>query len=129
MNYKEFIEKINKNDDKRRDFKKESLALNIGVEIMVARKERGLTQAQLARLLKTKQPSIARIEKGDSLPSLRFLSDISDFLNKKLTVGFGAMSRSTADHMVEGTMKTITLNDYFFGESHSVTSSKEILSK
>ena len=129
MNYKEFIEKINKSDSKRRYFKKESLALNIGIEIMVARKEMGLTQAQLARLLNTQQPSIARIEKGDRLPSLRFLSDISDFLNKKLIVSFGAMSRSTADYAVEGTIKTVTLDDYFFGESHSLKSSNEILSK
>lgn len=43
-------------------------AIILGYYIAVARKEAGLTQSQLARKIKTKQPSIARAEtKGCSL--------------------------------------------------------------
>lgn len=42
-----------------------------------ARLYAGLTQAQLAKKLRTKQPSIARIESGNDLPSLSFLLKIA----------------------------------------------------
>ena len=43
--------------------------------------QRGLTQAQLAELVGTRQPSIARLENGNSFPSLSFLKRIADALD------------------------------------------------
>jgi transcriptional regulator with XRE-family HTH domain len=47
---------------------------------------RGLTQEQLAKLVGTQQPSIARLESGRTTPDLPFLRRIADALNARLTV-------------------------------------------
>jgi transcriptional regulator with XRE-family HTH domain len=45
---------------------------------------RGLTQAQLAEMVGTRQPSIARLENDSSTPSLSFLSKIAEALGAKI---------------------------------------------
>jgi len=47
---------------------------------------RGLTQAQLAELVGTKQPSIARLENGQVAPRLSFLRRVVEALGGKLTI-------------------------------------------
>ena len=61
-------------------------ALDPVYQIIRLRIERGLTQAQLAELVGTKQPSIARLEKGETLPSLAFLNRVADALGARLIV-------------------------------------------
>lgn len=46
----------------------------------------GLTQTQLAELVGTRQPSIARIENGKTLPSLSFLERVASVLNARVEV-------------------------------------------
>lgn len=53
--------------------------------ISEARLRAGLTQDELAKLINTKQPSIARIESGASLPSLGFLKKIAVAIGTTLT--------------------------------------------
>jgi transcriptional regulator with XRE-family HTH domain len=47
---------------------------------------RGLTQAELAQLVGTKQPSIARLESGQDAPRLSFLKKVVEALGGTLTV-------------------------------------------
>jgi len=47
---------------------------------------RGLTQKQLAELVGTRQPSIARLESGKSAPNLAFLRRVVEALGGRLTV-------------------------------------------
>jgi len=47
---------------------------------------RGLTQEQLAEMVGTKQPSIARLESGKTAPRLDFLRRVVEALGGKLTV-------------------------------------------
>lgn len=60
--------------------------LNFEISKMVinARIAKGLTQEKLAKKMGTKQPSIARIERGTSLPSLSFLAKMAEALNTEL---------------------------------------------
>ena len=51
--------------------------LEPGYQIARLRILRGLTQAQLAEMVGTRQPSIARLENGNSIPSLSFLTNSS----------------------------------------------------
>jgi len=60
--------------------------LEPGYQIARLRIARGLTQEQLARMVGTKQPSIARLENGSSVPSLSFLRRIADALKATLEV-------------------------------------------
>jgi len=47
---------------------------------------RGLTQQQLAELVGTKQPSIARLESGKSEPTISFLRRVVEALGGRLEV-------------------------------------------
>jgi transcriptional regulator with XRE-family HTH domain len=64
------------------------LAFDISCLVHDARIEKGWTQAQLARKLKTKQPSIARLEKGKRYPSLHFLNKVVRALGMELIITF-----------------------------------------
>ena len=60
--------------------------LEPGYQIARLRIASGLTQAQLAELVGTRQPSIARIENGKTLPSLSFLERVASVLNARVEV-------------------------------------------
>jgi len=60
--------------------------LEPGYQVARLRMLRGLTQAQLAEMVGTRQPSIARLENGSSKPSLTFLNKIAAALNAKIEV-------------------------------------------
>lgn len=68
------------------DFVAESLELEIGYQIARLRILQGLTQEELAERVGTRQPSIARLESGRSLPSLSFLEKIADALDAKMEI-------------------------------------------
>lgn len=57
----------------------------IGREVARLRRLRGLSQAELAQRIGTKQPAIARIEQGH-VPSLRTLMRIAEALQARLVV-------------------------------------------
>lgn len=56
----------------------------IGRFIVSLREQRGLTQSQFARKLKTSQPAVARMEKGEQNFSTLMLSKISRVLNREI---------------------------------------------
>lgn len=56
----------------------------IGRLISTIRKQKGMTQAELARALATSQSAINRIEKGNQNISIELLSRISDVLDKQI---------------------------------------------
>lgn len=58
--------------------------LEPGYQVARLRILRGLTQAQLAEMVGTRQPSIARLENGSSIPSLSFLNKVATALNAKI---------------------------------------------
>lgn len=60
------------------------LAMDIGDMITHIRLKFGLTQEALARKIGTKQSSIARVENGNVLPSLKFLQKIAKALKTEL---------------------------------------------
>ena len=58
--------------------------LEPGYQIARLRIQRGLTQKQLAEMVGTRQPSIARLENGSSVPSLSFLGRIAKALDARI---------------------------------------------
>lgn len=70
------------------DFVAMSGILEIGYQVARLRIQRGLTQAQLAELVGTRQPSIARLENGSSVPSLSFLDRIARALDARIELNF-----------------------------------------
>jgi DNA-binding XRE family transcriptional regulator len=68
------------------EFRAEWEALEPGYQLARLRIARGLTQAQLAALVGTKQPSIARIENGKTEPKLSFLRRLAEALDARLEI-------------------------------------------
>lgn len=61
-------------------------ALEPAYQVARLRIERGLTQAELAERVGTRQPNIARLESGRLTPSLDLLRRVAEALNAELVV-------------------------------------------
>ncbi len=76
------------NPELKKEYDKLEPEYRIISQIINLRKKKKITQKQLAELLNTKQPSIARLESGDYNPSLDFLKKIEEVLDAYLEVNF-----------------------------------------
>ena len=55
-------------------------------QIIKARKEQNITQAELAKRVSTQKSNISRLESGKYNPSLDFLIKVAESLGKKLSI-------------------------------------------
>jgi transcriptional regulator with XRE-family HTH domain len=83
---KERFEDWEKEKQQDPDFVAAARKLEPGYQIARLRIKRGLTQEQLAAMVGTGQPSIARLESGTSLPSMSFLQKVATALKATLEV-------------------------------------------
>jgi transcriptional regulator with XRE-family HTH domain len=70
------------------EYEKLALEYQVARQVIEARKRAGLTQADLAERMGTKQPHIARIEGGETLPSLDTLNRLAAALGQRLEISF-----------------------------------------
>ena len=89
------IEKINRTDPELQEMVAEaSINAKVAQQIYSARTKAGLTQQQLAELIGTKQPVIARLEDADyEGHSLSMLQRIAQALNQRLEIHLTAIER------------------------------------
>jgi transcriptional regulator with XRE-family HTH domain len=81
--------------------------------ITAARLHAGLTQDQLAKKMKTNQPSIARLERGSNLPTLSFLLKIAKALNTYLIPpAFGFMDQRVETRNIGIHVSSYTVTDH-----------------
>ncbi len=72
------------------------LTIRVSSKIQEARIYSGFTQTSLAKKMKTHQSSVARAERGNSLPSLTFLQKIAEALGTYLVEpSFGFLEKKT----------------------------------
>jgi len=64
------------------------LEYEIARALIKARIEKGLTQAEIAKRMNTKQSVISRVENAKTVPSLSFLKRLAQVLNASLQVKF-----------------------------------------
>ena len=83
---------------------------NIGTRIASVREQAGMTQSELATLIKTTQSAIARIESGSQNVSSDMIKKISKALNRNLlTPTPGSMNiQIEGKHTLKGTIETNT---------------------
>jgi DNA-binding XRE family transcriptional regulator len=82
-----YIDKRKKRDSKfAQDFEKGYEEFKIGVLLKQAREQAGLTQEQLARLLKTKKTAISRIENHAQDIKLSTIQKVAKALGKNLEI-------------------------------------------
>lgn len=104
MELQDYLRHALKDEKFQKLYKTYDLAFEVGQMITTARLIRGITQTTLAKLAGTKQPSIARIEDGRSLPSLRFLEKIAQALGTYL------LAPTFADPALSLTQKNKTIS-------------------
>lgn len=136
MNLSELKKQLLANKKIKEEFEKkdvENLAIEIGSQIFRARTMKGFTQARLARKMNTKQPSIARAEGGNDLPSLSFLQKMAEKLGTYLIPpkfafleNINAYITNNSSDMLELSLYTVNSGQFekltsweeFAGESH-----------
>lgn len=84
--YKKVKQQLLKDTQANQAYKKLGPEFELIQLIIEKRLEQGLTQAELAKRLKTKQSAISRLESGDYNPSLAFLSRLAKVLDAKLSI-------------------------------------------
>jgi len=86
MNWSKAKTIILKNKEVQNELKMNEAEYKVIEEIIMARKERNLTQKGLAELIGTRQSNISRLESGNYNPSLDLLIRIAQAMDKKLEV-------------------------------------------
>ena len=86
MNFDEYKAGLLKNPEVKAAYDALAPEYDLMRQIITARLENNMTQAQLAEKAGTKQSSIARLESGNYNPSVQFLQKIAGALGKRLYV-------------------------------------------
>lgn len=84
MKLQDYKKKALENPSFKKEYERYDLAFEIGQMVLEARLFKGVTQQKLAEKLGTQQPSVARLENGQSLPSLSFLEKVARALGTYL---------------------------------------------
>ena len=85
-NWKTVRKELLKDPGVKREYERLKPHYQLISQLISARTKKGLTQAQLAKKMGTKQSAIARIEGGDSNPSIAFLEKLTQALGSKLII-------------------------------------------
>ncbi|MBI2315174.1 helix-turn-helix transcriptional regulator [Candidatus Daviesbacteria bacterium] len=88
MNWETHRKILMRDPEVRKAWEETRLEYEIAKALILARAKKSLTQAQLAKKLKTKQSVISRVESGKSTPSLSFLKRLASVLGTSLSVQF-----------------------------------------
>lgn len=88
MEWKKFKKELLRDPEFKAEYEKLEPEYKIIRQILALRREKNITQAELARLVNAKQPSIARLESGKHNPSLKLLKKIAEVLDSKLDIRF-----------------------------------------
>jgi ribosome-binding protein aMBF1 (putative translation factor) len=86
--FSEYLSKQLKNPVIKKHYDKYGKQLEIAYKILQARKQAGISQAQLAKKIDTKQSNIARMEAGEQNFTTETLEKIAAALNRKLEIDF-----------------------------------------
>jgi len=97
MNWKEHKKRLMRDPEFREQYEALEPEYKLAAAVIRLRLARGLTQAQLADLLNTRQESIARLESGSSLPSLSTVRKVADALDAELEINLRPKNSPRAD--------------------------------
>ncbi|GLR16480.1 helix-turn-helix domain-containing protein [Portibacter lacus] len=73
------------------------MSKEFGDKVMQARKEKGLSREELAKMIGTSGPIIGRYERGDMMPSVEIATKIADALEVSLDFLVGKSSLTVKD--------------------------------
>lgn len=87
-NYNVFFDEIMKNQEVKKEYEKLTPQYNIIKEIIKLRKDKSLTQEDLAKLTGISKMKIKSIENGSITPTIEMLNKIAQVGGKQLSVNF-----------------------------------------
>mgnify|MGYP001572434827 FL=1 len=88
MKWEEFEKILMRRPGFKKALEETRLEYEIARALIKARIEKGLTQADIAKRMHTKQSVISRVENARTVPSLSFLKRLAQVLNASLRVQF-----------------------------------------
>ena len=88
MDWEDFEKELFKRPGFKEAQEQTRLEYEIARALIKARIEKGLTQAEIAKRMHTKQSVISRVENAKTIPSLSFLKRLAQVLNASLQVQF-----------------------------------------
>lgn len=88
MDWEDFEKELFKRPGFKEAQEETRLEYEIAWALIKARIEKGLTQAEVAKRMNTKQSVISRVENARTLPSLSFLKRLAHVFNASLHVQF-----------------------------------------
>ncbi len=83
-----FKKKLLKNKKIREEYEKLEPEFELACKLIEKRAQRGMTQAELAKKMKTKQSAIARLESGSYNMTLAFLDRAARALDTHVVISF-----------------------------------------
>ena len=86
ISFDEMKKDLLKDDEFKAEYEKLKPRYEAIEQIIRARKEQNMTQAELAKRVGTQRSNISRLESGNYNPSLDFLTKVSEALGKSLVV-------------------------------------------
>jgi ribosome-binding protein aMBF1 (putative translation factor) len=86
LDWKELREELLGEPSVRAEYERLAPEYELRCAIIEARRQRGLTQKQLAEKIGTKQANISNLESGNGNPSYAFLKRVAQGLGKRLQV-------------------------------------------
>ena len=99
MNWKEHKKKLMENPEFRKEYEALEPEYKLASDLIRLRLAKGLTQEQLAKLLNTKQESIARLESGGSLPSLSTVRKVAEALDAEVEINLRPRYHAVKDSL------------------------------
>jgi len=87
-NWRDLRKKLLAEPGVRKEYERLAPRYEIIKKLIELRIENEMTQAQLAKKVKTKQASISRFESGNINPTIDFMMLVSNALGKKLSITF-----------------------------------------
>ncbi len=100
MNWKEHKKKLLEDPEFRKEYEALEPEYKLASALIRLRLAKGLTQEQLAKLLDTKQESIARLESGSSLPSLSTVKKVANALDAELEINLKPKPQSKKEELL-----------------------------
>ncbi len=94
MNWKEHKKRLLTEPEFKKEYEALAPEYKLASTLIRLRLAKGLTQEQLAKLLNTKQESIARLESGGSLPSLSTVKKVAKALDAELEINLRPKPKS-----------------------------------
>lgn len=88
VDFQEYLQEQLKNPEFKKYYDEYSKQLEIAYQILKLRKQKGISQAELAKKIGTKQSNIARMEAGQQNFSTETLQKIASAFKRELKIEF-----------------------------------------